>query len=52
LLDFSYASQPYQSFFPANNLVVQAATEILKKIYESLAMAVSLSELNYEELDK
>jgi len=25
LMDFSYSSQPYQSFFPANNLLVNAA---------------------------
>lgn len=28
LIDFSYSAQPYQSFFPANNLVVAAAEDI------------------------
>ncbi len=32
LLNFSYAAQPYQSFFPAHNLIVKAAEEILNKI--------------------
>lgn len=27
----SYASQPYQSFFPANNLMVQASEQIIAK---------------------
>ncbi|MEA2102441.1 MAG: FAD-dependent oxidoreductase [Thermodesulfobacteriota bacterium] len=31
LIDFSYASQPYQSFFPASNLLVQAAEDILRQ---------------------
>ncbi|MEA3503638.1 MAG: FAD-dependent oxidoreductase [Bacteroidota bacterium] len=30
LVNFSYSSQPYQSFFPANNLIVQASENILK----------------------
>ncbi len=29
---FSYSSQPYQSFYPAHNLIVKAAEEILKKL--------------------
>ena len=32
LVNFSYAAQPYQSFFPAHNLIVKAAEEILNKI--------------------
>ena len=32
LLNFSYAAQPYQSFYPAHNLIVKAAEEILSKI--------------------
>ena len=32
LLDFSYSSQPYQSFFPAHNLLVKAAENALSKI--------------------
>ncbi|HHO77357.1 MAG TPA: FAD-dependent pyridine nucleotide-disulfide oxidoreductase [Deltaproteobacteria bacterium] len=28
---FSYSSQPYQSYFPANNLLVQAAEDILEQ---------------------
>lgn len=32
LAQFSYASQPYQSFFPANNLVVHAAEQILNQL--------------------
>ncbi|OQY45365.1 MAG: FAD-dependent pyridine nucleotide-disulfide oxidoreductase [Candidatus Parabeggiatoa sp. nov. 2] len=31
LTSFSYSSQPYQSFYPAHNLIVKAAEEILKK---------------------
>lgn len=31
LRDLSYSAQPYQSFFPANNLMVAAAEDILKK---------------------
>ncbi len=31
LVGFSYSSQPYQSGFPSNNLIVKAAEEILKK---------------------
>lgn len=31
LRDLSYSAQPYQSFFPANNLFVAASEEILKK---------------------
>lgn len=34
LLDFSYSSQPYQSFFPAHNLLVKAAENALNKIEE------------------
>lgn len=34
LEDFSYSAQPYQSFFPANNLIVKAAREILKIIQQ------------------
>lgn len=32
LLGFSYASQPYQSFYPAHNLLVKSAEEIVKKL--------------------
>jgi len=32
LLEFSYSAQPYQSFFPAHNLVVKAAEDALKNI--------------------
>ncbi|OQY09349.1 MAG: FAD-dependent pyridine nucleotide-disulfide oxidoreductase [Fusobacteriia bacterium 4572_132] len=32
LTSFSYSSQPYQSFYPAHNLIVKAAEEILKKL--------------------
>jgi NADH dehydrogenase/NADH oxidase (H2O2-forming) len=32
LLNFSYSAQPYQSFYPAHNLIVKAAEEILNKI--------------------
>jgi len=32
LADFSYSSQPYQSFFPANNLIVKAAEAVMKKL--------------------
>ena len=32
LVYFSYSSQPYQSFFPANHLLVQAAERIAEKI--------------------
>ena len=32
LVNFSYAAQPFQSFFPAHNLIVKAAEEILNKI--------------------
>ena len=28
---FSYSSQPYQSFYPAHNLIVKAAEELLRK---------------------
>jgi NADH dehydrogenase/NADH oxidase (H2O2-forming) len=31
LTSFSYSAQPYQSFYPAHNLIVKAAEEILKK---------------------
>jgi NADH dehydrogenase/NADH oxidase (H2O2-forming) len=31
LTRFSYSAQPYQSFFPANNLLVAAAEDMLKK---------------------
>lgn len=31
LVQLSYASQPYQSFFPANNLIVQASEQIITK---------------------
>jgi len=30
LVDFSYSSQPYQSYFPADNLIVHAARDVLK----------------------
>ncbi len=36
LLEFSYAAQPYQSFFPAHNPIVKAAEEILDKIGERI----------------
>lgn len=32
LSNFSYSAQPYQSFYPAHNLIVKAAEEILEKI--------------------
>lgn len=32
LVSFSYSAQPYQSFFPANNLIVQASENILKEL--------------------
>jgi NADH dehydrogenase/NADH oxidase (H2O2-forming) len=32
LLGFSYSSQPYQSFYPAHNLLVKSAEEIVKKL--------------------
>ncbi len=32
LVNLSYAAQPYQSFYPAHNLIVKAAEEILNKI--------------------
>ena len=32
LVNFSYASQPYQSFYPAHNLIVKAAEDILNKL--------------------
>ena len=32
LVNFSYSSQPYQSFYPAHNLIVKAVEEILKQI--------------------
>lgn len=32
LANFSYSAQPYQSFFPANNLVVACAEDILSQI--------------------
>jgi NADH dehydrogenase/NADH oxidase (H2O2-forming) len=32
LTGFSYSSQPYQSFFPANNLITAAAEDIIKKM--------------------
>jgi len=31
MVQLSYASQPYQSFFPANNLMVQASEQIIAK---------------------
>lgn len=34
LLDLSYSSQPYQSFFPAGNIVVTAAEKIIKQLEE------------------
>ena len=35
LLSFSYSAQPYQSFYPAHNLIVKAAEEILNKINQA-----------------
>ncbi len=35
LISFSYSAQPYQSFFPANNLVVACAEDILTKLKNS-----------------
>ncbi len=32
LVNFSYSSQPYQSFYPAHNLIVKAVEEILKQL--------------------
>lgn len=32
LVNFSYASQPYQSYYPAHNLIVKAAEGLLKKL--------------------
>jgi NADH dehydrogenase/NADH oxidase (H2O2-forming) len=34
LVNFSYSAQPYQSFFPANNLIVKAAEDILTLLNE------------------
>ncbi len=34
LLDFNYSSQPYQSFYPAHNLLVKAAENAVKKLEE------------------
>ncbi len=34
LTEFSYSAQPYQSFFPANNLIVACAEEILSQTGE------------------
>ena len=31
LVDFSYASQPYQSYYPADNLIVHAARDALRQ---------------------
>ncbi len=35
LIGFSYSAQPYQSFFPANNLIVHCAENILLKLKNS-----------------
>jgi len=35
LLGFSYSSQPYQSFYPAHNLLVKAAEKAVKKLEKS-----------------
>ena len=32
LADFSYASQSFQSFYPAHNLIVKAVEDILNKL--------------------
>ncbi len=32
LANFSYSAQPYQSFYPANNIIVQATEQILKQL--------------------
>ena len=32
LLDFNYSSQPYQSFYPAHNLIVKAAENAVEKL--------------------
>jgi len=32
LANFSYSAQPYQSFFPANNLIVACAEGIMNKV--------------------
>ena len=32
LLDFNYSSQPYQSFYPAHNLLVKAAEKAVEKL--------------------
>ncbi len=34
-IDFSYSSQPYQSFYPANNSLVMAAEKIKKKMQKT-----------------
>lgn len=34
LTEFSYSAQPYQSFFPANNLIIACSEEILSKTRE------------------
>lgn len=38
LLGFSYSAQPYQSFFPAHNLLVKAAEEIVAKLESAAAV--------------
>jgi NADH dehydrogenase/NADH oxidase (H2O2-forming) len=32
LLDFSYSSQPWQSFFPAHNLLVKASEKLVAEM--------------------
>ena len=32
LINFSYSAQPYQSFFPANNLLIAATEQIMQKL--------------------
>ncbi|HQO00794.1 MAG TPA: FAD-dependent oxidoreductase [Spirochaetota bacterium] len=32
--NLSYSSQPYQSYYPANNLIVAAADDIMKKLHK------------------
>ena len=35
LVNFSYSSQPYQSFFPANNLLTAAAEQIVQRLQKA-----------------
>lgn len=35
LVSLSYSAQPYQSFFPANNLLVQGSENIMKQLQDT-----------------